>query len=294
MAISINDNIQCNSPKSVDNKYLKFGTTLYTSVSDVNTAIPQVYRHRGLTVLIEIGGSQVEYWYYGGVLDGDLIEKTYSVTNAEVISAIGYTPENVANKVVDLSSPSNTTYLTTQGLVTTLSQYFKQDGNSFGANASIGTNDNFALIFETNGIARGQVTSDGNFIFGSGSNTGHKVQIEGSMRLSSAAGTGTRLVVANSSGVILTEAKITVASHTSNFTVSSNNFNLVDSSAGNITATINTSISDMVAIKKISSDTNLITIVPSSGLIDGQASVTITYQYEILRIVSDGTNLYIV
>jgi hypothetical protein len=54
-------------------------------------------------------------------------------------NALGYTPENVANKVTDLTSPSNTTYPTTQAVSTALSgkfdtptgtssQYIKGDG----------------------------------------------------------------------------------------------------------------------------------------------------------------------
>src|SRR6478609_8770840 len=72
MAITLNDNLQGNSPKSLDNKYLKFGTTQYVDVAEVNSTIFPAYRHRGLTVKIE----GEEYWYKDGVADIDLVLKT--------------------------------------------------------------------------------------------------------------------------------------------------------------------------------------------------------------------------
>lgn len=72
MSVVVNDSIQSNSPKSLDNKYLKAGIATYSSVGEVNGFLVQPYRHRGLTVLI---GSD-EYWYRDGVTDGDLILKS--------------------------------------------------------------------------------------------------------------------------------------------------------------------------------------------------------------------------
>lgn len=76
MAIIVNDTLQSNSPKSLDNKYLKNGVTPYASVAEANSFIISQYRSLGLTVLI---GNQ-EYWYLGGVLDNNLILK--STTNS--------------------------------------------------------------------------------------------------------------------------------------------------------------------------------------------------------------------
>ncbi|KAH0542027.1 hypothetical protein GP486_008676, partial [Trichoglossum hirsutum] len=72
MAIYINDAIQNNAPKSLDNKYLKNGITPYASVDDVNSTIVGPYRHQGLTVLV--GGQ--EYWYLGGTANNNLILKS--------------------------------------------------------------------------------------------------------------------------------------------------------------------------------------------------------------------------
>lgn len=74
--IVVNDSLQSNSLKSLDNKYLKNGTTPYASIAEANATIVSQYRSQGLTVLI---GAQ-EYWYLGGVLDTNLILK--STTNS--------------------------------------------------------------------------------------------------------------------------------------------------------------------------------------------------------------------
>jgi len=48
---------------------------------------------------------------------------------------------------------------------------FLQNGNSFGAKATLGTNDAFALQFEVNNIVRGQISTSGNLNIGAtGSN----------------------------------------------------------------------------------------------------------------------------
>lgn len=78
MAIVINDTLQNNAPKSLDNKYLLNGVTPYTSVAQANATILSSYRSAGQTVLI---GSQ-EYWYLGGVADSNLILKSTVTTIA--------------------------------------------------------------------------------------------------------------------------------------------------------------------------------------------------------------------
>jgi hypothetical protein len=78
MAIILNDNIRINAGKPVNAKYLSSGNTAYVSVAAVNAAISIPERHIGLTVLINTGSSNTEYWYYAGVADIDLIEKKYA------------------------------------------------------------------------------------------------------------------------------------------------------------------------------------------------------------------------
>ena len=47
------------------------------------------------------------------------------------------------------------------GSIPQLSSYFKQGGNSFGTTATLGTNDNQALIFETNGSEKMRIIPTG-------------------------------------------------------------------------------------------------------------------------------------
>jgi len=71
MSITVNDSIQNNSPKSLDNKYLNLGGVPYVDKAEVNSVIPFAYRSRGLTV--NIGGA--EFWYRDGLEDASLIAK---------------------------------------------------------------------------------------------------------------------------------------------------------------------------------------------------------------------------
>ena len=57
------------------------------------------------------------------------------------------------------------------GSIPQLSSYFKQAGNSFGTTATLGTNDNQALIFETNGSTRMYISGSGNVGIGTTSPT---------------------------------------------------------------------------------------------------------------------------
>lgn len=76
MSITVNDALQNNSPKSLDNKYLKNGVTTYATVADAVATIIAPYRSLGLTVLI---GSQ-EYWWLAGLADNQLIVKNAFTT----------------------------------------------------------------------------------------------------------------------------------------------------------------------------------------------------------------------
>jgi hypothetical protein len=73
MAISLNDNLQIQAGKHIDNRYGPYG-----SLSTAVTAISGFQRSRGLTVGVIEAGLLKEYWFKDGVANGDLVEKTTS------------------------------------------------------------------------------------------------------------------------------------------------------------------------------------------------------------------------
>ena len=75
MAILLNDNIQIEAGKHIDNKYGP-----YNDLASVLTTIPSFKRARGLTVGVIEGGLLKEYWFKEGINNNDLVEKT-TVTN---------------------------------------------------------------------------------------------------------------------------------------------------------------------------------------------------------------------
>jgi hypothetical protein len=94
MAIILNDNIQSNVAKPVDNKYGIFSSGTfrsYTSVAEANSSINVSYRSVGQTVLINVGGVNHEYWYRAGVTDSDLVAKSSVVTVNTPLSLVGGT-----------------------------------------------------------------------------------------------------------------------------------------------------------------------------------------------------------
>lgn len=61
--------------------------------------------------------------------------------------------------------------------------YFVNGGNSFGAIASIGTNDAFAFNLRTNNTVRVTVTDTGNLLINTLINTGQRLNVEGAARI---------------------------------------------------------------------------------------------------------------
>lgn len=60
-----------------------------------------------------------------------------------------------------------------------LLNYWKNGGNSFGANSSIGTNDNFAIDFKTNNTTRGRWLANGRLVVGSTTDFGFDLTVNG-------------------------------------------------------------------------------------------------------------------
>jgi hypothetical protein len=83
-----------------------------------------------------------------------------------------------------------------------LNTKFTNGGNSFGAAATIGTNDNFGLNLETNGVTRVAIDTSGRVAIGTGQQSNISLNVEGNIRASNyvyAANLAAGLI-ANSSG----------------------------------------------------------------------------------------------
>jgi hypothetical protein len=78
MAIIINDNLAVNVGKPIDSKYLDITTKPWASISAANAGIPLSYRYSGLTILIQSGVTNVEYWYLNGITNTDLVQKKFA------------------------------------------------------------------------------------------------------------------------------------------------------------------------------------------------------------------------
>lgn len=103
---------------------------------------------------------------------------------------------------------------------------------------------------------------------------------------------GTKIIV----GVNTINGIVTpyISTKTANYTYAPTDGVLnVDATAGNITITINPSIFNKsgLIVRKISGDANSVTILPSTGTINGAASVILTTQNQTAIIKSDWVNL---
>jgi hypothetical protein len=129
MSILLNDSIQNNSPKPVDNKYGIFASgafRAYTSLAEANSSIPSAYRSIGLTALIDLGSGPIEYWYKSGILDSNLIPKVSPISVT--------TPLTIGSGTVGI----NQSTISTDGYLST------GDWNTFNSKvdtaANVGTN----------------------------------------------------------------------------------------------------------------------------------------------------------
>lgn len=80
MSIQLNTNIKIAAPTPFDKRYLSERTVNgsplpYSATTEVISVIPISERYNGLSVLITIGGVNIEYWFKDGVADINLIEK---------------------------------------------------------------------------------------------------------------------------------------------------------------------------------------------------------------------------
>jgi len=108
MAITLNDNVQINAPKVLDNKYMKFsgGTTQpWASSAEAVTNILSAYRYQYLTVLCLMNGDPVEYWWRTGTADGNLETKSKESYTFNSSSSITLTTGYLYDRIIVL--PAN-------------------------------------------------------------------------------------------------------------------------------------------------------------------------------------------
>lgn len=145
MGIILNDNIKINAGKPSEAKYLSTGNTSYISVSAATTAIPISERHIGLTVLVNTGTSNIEYWWKGSVNDIDLIEKKSS-------------SEQLVGEFI--TGATNLGYFSGQTGIQTLDL----SGTGFGSDIGIYTSEYQWYYVDSDDIIKiGSPTNDGSF-----------------------------------------------------------------------------------------------------------------------------------
>lgn len=95
----INVGYQNNSPQAIDLSYgaISSGVTVpYGSVAAANAAVPLAFRHRGKTVIIDLGSGANEYWWRVSTADASLVPKLSGNTPIDFVIGDGgsTTPAN--------------------------------------------------------------------------------------------------------------------------------------------------------------------------------------------------------
>jgi hypothetical protein len=122
MSILINDNLQNQSPKPLDERYGR-----YTDTSAALSAIPSHQRFIGLTV--GIGTPVEEYWFKNGVLNTDLVVKL-PVINYPVTSVNGQTGAVVLT-TTDIAEGTNEYYTDAKVDAVLVAEDVTKQGNTF-------------------------------------------------------------------------------------------------------------------------------------------------------------------
>jgi hypothetical protein len=129
---------------------------------------------------------------------------------------------------------------------------------------------------------------------------GDKVTLNGDVKLTGVTGHGSAGVLAIDTGGNLsvttpTSGGITVVSKTGDYTAVNGNLVLCNTTTAGFTVTLPTPTLDAtVSVKKTSSDTHIIIVSPSSGLVEGAITMNITTQGDCADFAADGTNWFLV
>jgi hypothetical protein len=173
MAIETIDNFGVFVGKNIDSRYGP-----YVDTTEANLAIDSIFRFKGLTVLITGSGDIVEYWYYAGITDPDLVPKTATAAGAglSVAATASFTNATTWNFTHNLQSryvviqaldlnhqqiiPETITLVNTSSATLT----FPTPESGYAIATIGGTTASLALT------ASSIVTSNGSTIYGSGTN----------------------------------------------------------------------------------------------------------------------------
>jgi len=146
------------------------------------------------------------------------------------------------------------------------------NGNTNGANISIGTNDNNSLSLETNNTERVNISNSGNVKIGGGT--------------------------ANSTLDIAGSVSYSLVRVTVNYTVTQNDYIILgDANGGAITIDLPSAsgiVGRKYTIKSINNGVVTVTAGAGTENIDASTSVTLDNQYEFIEVVNDGAQWYIV
>lgn len=104
-------------------------------------------------------------------------------------------------------------------------------------------------------------------------------------------GDGTNIAVVATYPGYLVPPNWTITPVTAAHTAKHYEYVLVDASAGPVTITMPVTTGVIAAVKKVDSSSNAVTVLPSSGLLNGAASSVLTSAGQSLLLIGDGTNV---
>jgi hypothetical protein len=137
----------------------------------------------------------------GGTLTGKLNTAASTTTTAGLTLPHGTAPASPVNGDIWTTTAGLFTRIngaTVGPLIADVGDEFEQNGNSFAALASLGTNDNYDLAFETNNTEKVRILANGNVGIGN-TNPGYKLDVAGNVNISTTSASSTLSINAQSS-----------------------------------------------------------------------------------------------
>jgi hypothetical protein len=166
-------------------------------------------------------------------IGGQLIFNSSNALQLPSYTTAGFLKNDASGNITSDTATIPSLNAFTSSINTLTGSLFIQNGNSFGTTATLGTNDNNSLIFETNGVARMFISSSGNVGIGTTTDTGEKFQVNGTSRFIGS-------IISNGGGGVQSNTSFGQGSLSSNTTGNSNTSFGYNSLASNITGNSNT------------------------------------------------------